>query len=62
MRPAWQTRNQALCDTTFAERAAAKIQGMTPDTEAQAVKHVGIIGAGTMGGGIAMCFAQAGFR
>ncbi|MEK9535106.1 MAG: 3-hydroxyacyl-CoA dehydrogenase NAD-binding domain-containing protein, partial [Halieaceae bacterium] len=26
------------------------------------VKHVGIIGAGTMGGGIAMCFAQSGFR
>ena len=26
------------------------------------MKHVGIIGAGTMGGGIAMCFAQSGFR
>ena len=24
--------------------------------------HIGIVGAGTMGGGIAMCFAQAGFR
>ena len=46
----------------FAERAAAKVQGMSPDTEAASVQQVGIIGAGTMGGGIAMCFAQAGFR
>ena len=35
---------------------------MAAGTEAQPVKHVGIIGAGTMGGGIAMCFAQSGFR
>ena len=55
-------QSSALRHQFFAERAAAKIQGMTPDTEAQAVKHVGIIGAGTMGGGIAMCFAQAGFQ
>ena len=54
-------QSSALRHQFFAERAAAKIQGMAPDTEAQAVKHVGIIGAGTMGGGIAMCFAQAGF-
>ena len=46
----------------FAERAAGKIDGMAAGTEAQPVKHVGIIGAGTMGGGIAMCFAQSGFR
>ena len=55
-------QSSALRHQFFAERAAAKIQGMTPDTEAQAVRHVGIIGAGTMGGGIAMCFAQAGFQ
>ncbi len=55
-------QSSALRHQFFAERAAAKIQGMTPDTEAQAVKLVGIIGAGTMGGGIAMCFAQAGFQ
>ena len=55
-------QSSALRHQFFAERAAAKIQGMAPDTEAQAVKHVGIIGAGTMGGGIAMCFAQAGFQ
>ena len=54
-------QSSALRHQFFAERTAAKIQGMTPDTEARPVKHVGIIGAGTMGGGIAMCFAQAGF-
>jgi len=55
-------QSSALRHQFFAERAAAKIQGMAQDSEAQPVKHVGIIGAGTMGGGIAMCFAQAGFQ
>ena len=55
-------QSSALRHQFFAERAAAKIQGLAKDTEALPVKHVGIIGAGTMGGGIAMCFAQAGFR
>ena len=55
-------QSSALRYQFFAERAAAKIQGMSPDTEAASVRQVGIIGAGTMGGGIAMCFAQAGFR
>ena len=55
-------QSSALRYQFFAERAAAKIQGLAKDTEALPVKHVGIIGAGTMGGGIAMCFAQAGFR
>ena len=55
-------QSSALRHHFFAERAAAKIQGMAPGTETQPVKRVGIIGAGTMGGGIAMCFAQAGFQ
>ena len=55
-------QSAALRHLFFAERAAGKIDGMAADTEAQHVKHVGIIGAGTMGGGIAMCFAQSGFR
>jgi len=55
-------QSSALRYQFFAERAAAKVQGMSPDTIAASVQHVGIIGAGTMGGGIAMCFAQAGFR
>ena len=46
----------------FAERAAAKIDGLDSSTKPLPVNAVGIIGAGTMGGGIAMCFAQAGIQ
>ena len=55
-------QSSALRYQFFAERAAAKIEGIAEGTEAESVKRVGIIGAGTMGGGIAMCFAQAGFQ
>ena len=44
----------------FAERQAAKIPDVPDDTPLIDVKSVGIIGAGTMGGGIAMNFANAG--
>ncbi|SNS58641.1 3-hydroxyacyl-CoA dehydrogenase [Sphingomonas laterariae] len=44
----------------FAERAAAKIDGLAPGTPLIPVKSVGIIGAGTMGGGIAMNFLSIG--
>jgi 3-hydroxyacyl-CoA dehydrogenase len=46
----------------FAQREAAKIPGIAADTPIVDVKHVGIIGAGTMGGGIAMNFANVGIR
>jgi 3-hydroxyacyl-CoA dehydrogenase len=44
----------------FAEREAAKIPDVPPETPAKDVKKAAIIGAGTMGGGIAMCFANVG--
>ena len=44
----------------FAERQAAKIDGLPKDTALRDVKKVGIIGAGTMGGGIMMNFLQKG--
>ncbi len=44
----------------FAQRKAAKIDGLAPDTALRPVKRVGVIGAGTMGGGIAMNFLQKG--
>ncbi len=44
----------------FAERQAAKIDGLPADIQPLPVKSVGIIGAGTMGGGIAMNFLSAG--
>jgi 3-hydroxyacyl-CoA dehydrogenase len=43
----------------FAEREAAKIPGK--DLSRRKIARVGIIGAGTMGGGIAMAFANGGF-
>jgi 3-hydroxyacyl-CoA dehydrogenase len=45
----------------FAERQAAKIPGLADDLARRSIKKVGIIGAGTMGGGIAMNFLSAGF-
>ena len=44
----------------FAERAANKIPDIAKDTEILDVKHVGVLGAGTMGGGIAMNFVNVG--
>ncbi|MBI3701040.1 MAG: enoyl-CoA hydratase/isomerase family protein [Afipia sp.] len=44
----------------FAEREAAKVAGVPEGTKGRDVKSVAIIGAGTMGGGIAMSFANAG--
>ncbi|MFL6721998.1 MAG: 3-hydroxyacyl-CoA dehydrogenase NAD-binding domain-containing protein [Sphingomonas sp.] len=44
----------------FAERKAAKIEGLPEGTEPRPVGRVGVIGAGTMGGGISMNFLSAG--
>ena len=44
----------------FAEREAAKVLDVPADTPQRPIKTAGIIGAGTMGGGIAMNFANAG--
>ncbi len=44
----------------FAERQAAKIPGIADDLPLRPIKKVGIIGAGTMGGGISMNFLSAG--
>ena len=50
---------KALIHAFFAERGAAKVPGISKDTVATPVHHVGIVGAGTMGGGIAMACANA---
>jgi len=44
----------------FAERKAAKIENIPENTQPRSVKKVGVIGAGTMGGGISMNFLSAG--
>jgi 3-hydroxyacyl-CoA dehydrogenase len=44
----------------FSEREAAKVSGVPEATRPRPVERVAIVGAGTMGGGIAMSFANAG--
>jgi 3-hydroxyacyl-CoA dehydrogenase len=44
----------------FAERKAAKIDDIPEDTKPREIRRVGVIGAGTMGGGISMNFLTAG--
>ncbi|MBX6424873.1 MAG: enoyl-CoA hydratase/isomerase family protein [Variibacter sp.] len=44
----------------FAEREAAKVSDIPADTKPREIRKAAVIGAGTMGGGIAMCFANAG--
>jgi 3-hydroxyacyl-CoA dehydrogenase len=44
----------------FAERKANKIEGLPENTEPRPINKVGVIGAGTMGGGISMNFLSAG--
>ena len=53
-------QSAALRHFFFAERQAAKIEGLAKDTPVRVINSVGIIGGGTMGGGIAMSFANAG--
>jgi 3-hydroxyacyl-CoA dehydrogenase len=54
------TQSAAMRHYFFAERAANKIDDVPADTPLIPIKNVGIIGAGTMGGGIAMNFLSAG--
>lgn len=53
---------KALIHVFFAERGVSRVPGVTKDTPAATVSSVGIVGAGTMGGGIAMACANAGIR
>jgi 3-hydroxyacyl-CoA dehydrogenase len=55
------SQSAAMRHLFFAERQAARIDGLARDIEKRPVEKVGIIGGGTMGGGIAMSFANAGF-
>jgi len=52
--------SRALRHAFFGERAASKIADVPEDTPVRPVRKVGIVGAGTMGGGIAMNFLNAG--
>lgn len=53
-------QGKALIHAFFAEREAAKIPDQAPDVKPREFKTVGVVGSGTMGGGIAMSFVNAG--
>ena len=52
--------SRALRHAFFAERACAKIAGLPEETATRKIGRVAVIGAGAMGGGIAMNFLDAG--
>lgn len=54
------SQSAAMRHMFFSERSAAKVIGLAKDTVLRPIKKVGIIGGGTMGGGIAMNFANVG--
>ncbi len=54
------TQSRAQRHVFFAERQAAKVADIAPDTPTKPIRSVGVLGAGTMGGGIAMNFLSAG--
>jgi 3-hydroxyacyl-CoA dehydrogenase len=53
-------RSKALRHVFFAEREAARIPNVPAETKPRAVARAAVLGSGTMGAGIAMCFANAG--
>ena len=56
----WTPESKALRHLFVAERATSKIADVPPDTPQRPIQSVAVIGAGTMGGGIAMNFLNAG--
>ena len=56
----WTPESRALRHLFMAERATTKIADIPSDTPTREIKKVGVIGAGTMGGGISMNFLNAG--
>jgi 3-hydroxyacyl-CoA dehydrogenase len=53
--------SKAMRHMFFAERAAAKVADISAETPRLVIEKVAVIGAGTMGCGIAMCFLNAGY-
>jgi 3-hydroxyacyl-CoA dehydrogenase len=54
------TESRALVHMFFADREAAKVPDVPKDTPAVKIERAAVIGAGTMGGGIAMAYANSG--
>ncbi len=56
----YSTESKALIHAFFGERAVSKIPGISKETKPLEIRRAAVIGAGTMGGGIAMTYANAG--
>jgi 3-hydroxyacyl-CoA dehydrogenase len=56
----FSTQSKALIHAFFGERVVAKIPDIPKDTKTYEIRKAAVIGAGTMGGGIAMNYANAG--
>ena len=56
----FSSQSKALIHLFFAERQARKIPDVPRGTPARPIRSAAVLGAGTMGGGIAMCYANAG--
>src|SRR5439155_1683522 len=56
----YSEQSKALVHVFLAEREAAKVPGVTKETPRLPVRRAAVVGAGTMGGGIAMTYANAG--
>ncbi|MGQ0636076.1 MAG: 3-hydroxyacyl-CoA dehydrogenase NAD-binding domain-containing protein [Planctomycetaceae bacterium] len=56
----YSKQSQALIHVFFSERGAAKVPGISPDLPKIPIRRAAVVGAGTMGGGIAMTYANAG--
>src|SRR5579883_2907496 len=56
----YSTQSKALIHAFFAERAVSRLPGVPPETPTYEIRRAAVIGAGTMGGGITMNYANAG--
>ena len=54
--------SKSLRHAFFAERMVKNVPGLNSTIRAQHIQNVAVIGAGTMGSGIAICFLKAGFK
>ena len=56
----FSTQSKALIHAFFGERIVSKIPDIPPDTKTYDIRQAAVVGLGTMGGGIAMNYANAG--
>ena len=56
----YSSQSKALIHAFFAERAVSRIPGVPPETPVHEIRRAAVVGAGTMGGGITMNYANAG--